>query len=43
MAPLWELPPVPLLKSMIAGKMDSILIKVASFGLKKVDLGKNLA
>ena len=41
-APLWEVPPVPLLQQMVDSGMESILIKVATMGLKLVHLGKTL-
>lgn len=42
MALLWEWEATDLLNAMIDGKMNAILIKVASYGLKKQHIGKNL-
>lgn len=43
LAYLWEWDQKDLLKAMIDGEMNSILIKVAAFGMKKEHLGKSLA
>ena len=43
LAPLWNLEATGLLQDMIKNEMNSILIKVASMGLGKADLGKSLA
>ena len=42
LAPLWNLEATSLLLDMIKNDMNSIIIKVASMGLGKVDLGKSL-
>lgn len=43
MALLWEWEATDLLHKMIESKMVAILIKVASYGLTKQHLGKNLS
>lgn len=42
LAYLWEKPDGELLQNMIDGQMNSIIIKVASYGLDKRHLGMNL-
>ena len=43
LAYLWEWEPINLLNSMVEAKIDAILIKVASYGLGKKELGKGIA
>ena len=43
LAYLWEWEPVSLLNAMVDNQIDAILIKVASYGLGKKELGKSIA